>query len=71
MTDTQILTVVIAMVVPFLAVFAGVLLNNSRLNDVRDTLRAEMRANQSELLAKFAELDGRLSRIEGERRIVR
>jgi hypothetical protein len=26
-----------------------------------------MRANQSELLAKFAELDNRLSRLEGER----
>ena len=38
--------------------------------DVKETLRAEMRAHQSELLAKFAELDTRLTRIEGERRIV-
>src|ERR1017187_1128031 len=30
----------------------------------------EMRAHQSELLAKFAELDTRLTRIENERRIV-
>jgi len=41
-----------------------------RFADTKETLRAEMRANQSELLAKFAELDNRLSRLEGERRIV-
>src|ERR1022692_1362883 len=38
--------------------------------DIKETLRAEMRAHQSELLAKFAELDTRLTRIENERRIV-
>jgi hypothetical protein len=48
-----------------------------RFADTKETLRAEMRANQSEmranqseLLAKFAELDNRLSRLEGERRVI-
>jgi hypothetical protein len=43
---------------------------DARFLDVKETLRAEMRTNQSELLAKFAELDTRLTRIENERRIV-
>jgi len=38
--------------------------------DMKEILRAEMRTNHSELLAKFAELDNRLTRIENERRIV-
>lgn len=52
-------------------VMIGVWLNNSRLNDVRDLLRAEIAKSHSELLVKFAELDNqiqamnaRLSRIE-------
>jgi hypothetical protein len=65
-----------------------VLLNNTRLNDVKGLLRAEIRAahaemradfgdlrvlmekNHSETLARFAELDTRLTRPENERRIV-
>lgn len=43
---------------------------NLRITDLKELLRAEMRANQSELLAKFAELDKWLSRLEGGRRIV-
>jgi hypothetical protein len=43
---------------------------DQRFADSKETLRAEMRTNQSELLAKFAELDTRLTRIENERRIV-
>ena len=38
--------------------------------DTKEALRAEAHANHSELLAKFAELDTRLTRIENERRIV-
>ena len=37
---------------------------NTRLNDMRDVLRAEMAKNHSELLIKFAELDHRISRLE-------
>ena len=88
MTNVQILTIVIALGTSFLAVLTGVLLNNTRLNDVKELLRAEIRAahaemradfgdlrillekNHSETLARFAELDSRLTRLENERRIV-
>ena len=35
-----------------------------RINDTRDTLRAEMTKNHSEMLHRFADLDARLSKIE-------
>ncbi len=37
---------------------------NQRLDDTRDVLRAEMARNHSEMLHRFADLDGRLTRIE-------
>ena len=37
---------------------------NARSADIRETLRAEMAKNHSEMLLKFAELDLRLSRLE-------
>ena len=37
---------------------------NQRLDDTKELLRAEMAKGHSELLAKFAELDTRLGRIE-------
>ena len=37
---------------------------NARIGELRDTLRAEMSKNHSEMLTKFAELDSRLSRLE-------
>jgi hypothetical protein len=37
-----------------------------RLNDLKELLRAEIAKSHSELLSKFAELDQRLSRIEGQ-----
>ena len=42
MTNVQILTIVIALGTSFLAVLTGVLLNNTRLNDVKEVLRAEV-----------------------------
>ena len=77
MTDTQILTVVLATTPTFIVVLVGILLNNARigdlraemrqaLGDLRDVLRAEMAKNQSEMLAKFAELDVRLTRLEAK-----
>ena len=106
MDNTQILTIGLTISVSFLAVLAGVLLNSSRLtdlraytdgrfnatdqrfNDLRDALRAEIRASQaetrqaiaelkalieknhSEMLVRLAEIDQRLTRLEGERRVV-
>ena len=37
---------------------------NARIGELRDTLRAEMSKNHSEMLAKSAELDSRLYRLE-------
>ena len=37
---------------------------NARIGELRDTLRAGMSKNHSEMLAKFAELDSRLYRFE-------
>lgn len=81
MTDVQILTIAIALGTSFLAVLVGVPLNNSRLNDVKELLTARIAAgdadlrllierNHSELMLKLADVDGRLTRIENERRIV-
>lgn len=81
----QLLAMTIGPVATLIVVFLGVLFQNrhvdvrisdltrsmdQRFGDTKESLRAEMRANQSELLAKFAELDSRLTRIENERRIV-
>ena len=71
MGDTQILSIALAAVPNMLAVLAGILINNARLNDVKETLRAEMKSvetnmdkNHSEMLHRFGDLDGRLNRIE-------
>ena len=79
MSNVQVLTIAIALATSFLAVLAGVLMNNTRLNDVKELLAAkvETRAAARDLYElrvliekKFADLDNRLSRIENERRIV-
>lgn len=43
---------------------------DKRIEDMRDLLRAEMQRNHSEVMAKFSELDLRMSRLEGERRVI-
>ncbi len=70
----QLIAVAVGPVATLIVVFLGVLFQNrhvdTRIGDLKELLRADMRANQSELMVKFAELDNRLSRLEGERRIV-
>ena len=81
MSEAQVITIAMSLGVSFIAVLTGVLLNNNRLNDVKqvldtrigdvkEVLRAEARANHSELLAKLGEIDSRLSRLEAERRVI-
>lgn len=86
MTETQLLTIAIAVAAPFLGVLIGVLINNSRLNDVKELLSAkvETRAaakdvyeirnliekNHSEMLVRMSDIDTRLARLENERRVV-
>lgn len=88
----QLIALIVSPVTMLLVVVLGVFSQNRhvdvRLNDVKELLRAEIRAshaelraefgdlrvllekNHSEMMARFAELDNRLSRLEGERRIV-
>jgi hypothetical protein len=81
MTNTQILTIAIALATSFSAVLIGVLLNNTRLNDVKELLAAKVAAgsaelrlvierNHSEMMAKLLEIERRVVHLETERRIV-
>ena len=86
MSDAQVLAVAISLGISFLAVLIGVLLNNNRLNDVKEVVNAkvETRAaakdvyelrvliekNHSELLLKLSDIENRLSKFENERRVV-
>jgi hypothetical protein len=53
MTDTQVLTIALATVPTMLAVLVGILVNNSRLTDLR-----------SYMDARFNDVDGRLNGID-------
>ena len=68
MTDTQLLTVALASVPTILAVLVGILVNNSRLSDLRshvDVRFDEMRATWRSGLRRVEEvLDARLKHIE-------
>ncbi|MBV8846671.1 MAG: hypothetical protein JO307_28015 [Bryobacterales bacterium] len=67
MTDTQILAIAVSFAGAFLAVLTGVLLNNSRLTDIKEItqreiinakelLRAEIKASESSTHTDIAEL---------------
>ena len=64
MTETQLLSVALTTVPTMIVVLIGILINNARLNDVKETLRAEMDKNHSEMIHSFGDLDTRLLRIE-------
>jgi hypothetical protein len=77
MSDIQILTIALAIIVPL----SLLIYSNSRVTDVKEVLRAEMHSqiadlrllierNHSEMMLKLAEMVGRPTRIENERRIV-
>ena len=95
MTDIQLLTLALAVIVPLsLLIYSNSRISDVRGNiveaerrshesiaEVKETLRAEMRAqfaellriierNHSEVMAKLADLDNRLTKLENERRIV-
>jgi hypothetical protein len=64
MSETQLLSVALTTVPTMIVILIGILLNNARLNDIKEVLRAEMDKNHSEMLHRFGDLDTRLSRIE-------
>jgi hypothetical protein len=57
-TDTQLLTTCITLV----GIFLAMMLNNHRIDDLRDVLRAEMRADRAETKARFASLEAKMDR---------
>ena len=56
MTDQQILTLALAIVVPL----SMLLYSNSRITEAKETLRAEMREMKTEVLAAIKELGTKL-----------
>jgi hypothetical protein len=60
MRDTQILTIVLASVPTMLAVLLGILVNNSRLSD----LRAYMDGRFGDVNTRFASLERRLDELK-------
>jgi hypothetical protein len=64
MTAPQLLTIALTYLPTMIVILIGILINNARLTDVKETLRAEMQKNHSELLHRVANLDPLLTRIE-------
>jgi hypothetical protein len=60
MTDTQILTIALASLPTMLAVLLGILVNNSRLTD----LRAYMDARFNDVSARFNAVEGRFNAVD-------
>ena len=60
MTDTQILTIALASVPTMLAVLMGILINNSRLTDLRNYIDARF----STVDARFTSIDQRLDELK-------
>lgn len=65
MAEVQMFGIALSTVPTMIVVLVGILINNARLNDLRDLLRAEMEKNHSGMLHRFGDLDTRLVRIEG------
>jgi hypothetical protein len=75
MSEAQVLNLALTVIPMMTIVLVGILVNNVRISDLRDSvkseisnlrdvLRAEMDKNHSEMLHGFADLDTRMTRIE-------
>jgi len=68
MNESQILSLAVATTPMMLVVLVGIVVNNLRLNDMRDFLRAEIKASGAEIRAelgsKIQALEGRIQGIE-------
>ena len=64
MTDTQILTIALASVPTMLAVLMGILINNSRLSDLRSYMDARMDAMDASMDARFNSVDVRFNSVD-------
>jgi hypothetical protein len=59
MSDTQILTIVLATVPNILAVLAGILINNSRLGDLQGDMNMRLAELRSHMDVRFNAVDRR------------
>lgn len=66
MTDSQLLTLAIAPVIPI----SLLLYSNSRITDTKEILRAEMGTFRAEMQAGFQRMDQRMEQMEGRFDIV-
>jgi len=75
MSEAQVLNLALTVIPMMTIVLVGILVNNVRMSNLRDSvksdisslrdvLRAEMDKNHSEMLHRFADLDTRMTRIE-------
>jgi len=69
-SNVQILTIGIAISTSFIAVLVGVLLNNNRLNDVKDLLSAKVVASQSQLELLVEKTRSEVSASQSELRLL-
>ena len=66
MTDAQMLNLALTVIPMVVVVMIGVLVNNARLGDVRDLLRAEIKASREVMDAKFETVDAKMERNHSE-----
>ncbi|MEO5923544.1 MAG: hypothetical protein ABIR70_06935 [Bryobacteraceae bacterium] len=59
MTDTQILTIALATVPNILAVLAGILINNSRLTDLKSDMNTRLAELRTHMDSRFNSVDRR------------
>ena len=67
MTDVQILTIALAAVPTMLTVLVGILINNSRLNDLNSRisdLRDEMGSRFGDIGSRFGDMNSRFDRVD-------
>jgi type II secretory pathway pseudopilin PulG len=75
MSEAQYITFILGFAATIAAILIALLINNARLNDAKEALRAENKAGDSAILAqmamyqldiisKVAEIDNRLTRLE-------
>jgi septal ring factor EnvC (AmiA/AmiB activator) len=64
MSDTQLLTIALATVPTVIVVMIGILLNNSRLSDLRQDVLGRMADFRAEMERRFAEMDRRFAAVE-------
>ncbi|MDP2996299.1 MAG: hypothetical protein Q8N47_02350 [Bryobacterales bacterium] len=64
MSDTQLLTIALATVPTVIVVMIGILLNNSRLSDLRQDVLGRMADFRAEMERRFAAVERRLDSVE-------